>query len=502
MIVKNITDLILLKLIKKGIDVKSNLGITICALGFVSQALGMESKTLEPTELYEKAYEYVLKIDTSSSLSAYGEEGSGTASGFWLGGNSRLIVTNAHVASTNQISQIHAEDAHGNKIKLKFIYSNPLIDLAYLEPEDKVISQPKTMLKFNTKPELNSNVYMIGNNGGNGIVLQDGRISDTYKIDTTTYPRKNIIVSINGKGGSSGSMVLDDCGNIVGVNYGGYDAANFIIPAEFLIEDINCLMNKKFPSKKDLGLVFKHIKEGDAKKYYNYSSIVEIIDYNQQFPGAQSRLLQVERCLLGTPGDLEFQPGDIITHVNDSSVGPDLFLYSNKLNNVLNDQVEITFNRNGEEKRITVDLFDLNKSKCQDMVVFGKSVLSYVDPILSYVFGAKVGAVGIFQNPNGNIFYDNVNTTEFQDSQVACFCINWIDNIKINHLNDVVNIIPSLSQKQAFSYVYVDYANAYQRPKTATVEYDPEHHQGPVRMTFDFDNSKWVKQKIKVSDKK
>jgi len=140
------------------------------ALSSVNTNYFSESKedgSLDIGAIYEKATHHVLKIDVNETLSAYGSEANSTASGFWLGGNSRLIVTNAHVAAPSQISRMYAEDVHGRKFKVKLVYSNPLIDLAYLQPEeDETIQQPQSFFTFSTHPQRNSEVFMIGNNGG------------------------------------------------------------------------------------------------------------------------------------------------------------------------------------------------------------------------------------------------------------------------------------------------------------------------------------------------
>lgn len=461
-----------------------------------------EEELFDIADLYEKASNHVLKIDVNETLSAYGSEVNSTASGFWLGGKSRFIVTNAHVAAPSQISRMYAEDVHGRRFKVKLVYSNPLIDLAYLQPEDdETILPPQTQFTFNTQPQRNLEVFMIGNNGGGGIVLQDGRISDICAISTSNYPRKVFSVSINGKGGSSGSMVVDYTGVIVGVNHAGSDIANYVIPAEFVLEDLHYLEAGHLPPKKDIGLTFAHIREGEAKTFYKYKpdeNVVQLGVHSDALPGAQSRLLRVNKCLPGSPGEQIFQPGDIITHVENVAVGQDLFKYYHRLNTHEGDTIQITFFRSGEKRMATVPLFDLNEANCHEMVVFGKAIFSKASPIISHLFGIEIGKVGLFQNPNGNIFSDSLSCVVLDNKYYSGVCFDKIDNVDIHTLDDVEEIIPYLTQIRCFSYTFRNHANGYQKASIDHVEYDETHHQAPVRMTFDLKKAKWTRKQIAV----
>jgi len=235
--------------------------------------------------------------------------------------------------------------------------------------------------------------------GGGGIVLQDGRISDICAISTSNYPRKVMTVSINGKGGSSGSMVVDYEGNIIGVNHAGSDIANYVIPAEFVLEDLHYLELGQLPPKKDIGLTFGHIREGEAKKFYNYApeeGVIQLGTHTDQLPGAQSRLLRVTKCLPGSSGEQIFEPGDIITHVENVAVGQDLFKYYHRLNTHDGDTIQITFFRNGERRTETVPLFDLNEASCHEMIVFGKAIFARANPIISLLFSIESHAYLLF----------------------------------------------------------------------------------------------------------
>lgn len=476
-----------------------NLKILLCALNLCLITKTYSSdEAISVSTIYEKASNHVLKIDVKEIYSAYGSELNSTGSGFWLGGESRLIITNSHIASPKSVSKYEAVDLDGNRFSLKLIYTNPIIDLSYLIPEDDQISQPESTFEYCLKTEKNSNVYMIGNNGGNGIVQQDGTVSDNLSIEPADFPRKSITVSINGKGGSSGSMVINKDGKIIGVNYLSSDVASFVIPAEFVVEDITYLKMGSIPPKNDIGLTFKHIAADEAQKYFNFI-LKSPKDYNNLFNGARSRLLQVNRCLGGTPAEEYFEPGDIITMVNNEPIGPDLFKFHNLINEHNLEKIQITYFRNGHENSVDVPIYNLNEKPQPEMIIFGKSIFTCVDSIYGHLFGLPIGSVALFQNPLGNIFSDDIETVNlnFNNRSCAAFLIKKINDSFINNLDDIEKIIPEITRNHYFSYLYESHSSAYQKPLIGHSHYDHEDHQTPIRLTYDWSTQKWVKKEIR-----
>lgn len=448
----------------------------------------------------DKASNHVLKIDSESVYGAYQDASAGTASGFWLGGDSRLIITNRHVASTDHVAKYYATDAQGNRFELELVYTNPLVDLAYLKPKDETIKQPSTTFEFSTDPDENKTVYMIGNNGGVGIGFQKAHITDITEIVQVRYPLKSFAISLNSKGGSSGSMVFNKAGQIIGVNYAVSDVSAYAIPAEFVLEDLSFLKQGKLPPKNDIGLVFFHVRSKDAQDHYDYPKDFDVAAYNTTFKGAQSRLLTVQSTLAGTPGAEVFKPGDVITHVGNTLVGPDLYRYYNALNQQ-KDKVKITYVRQGKTHVAEVTLQNLNTTQCAEMIVFGKAIFAPVDQIQSLRTGLKVGSVGLFSNPPGSVF-PKVN----YDISSTMLGILEMSYHPIHTLDDFEKAIPALLAREKFSYVFSYCAmisldnrlSTNRQPLSGIATYTPDFHQTPVRLTFNWTTKNWDRKEIGV----
>lgn len=456
--------------------------------------------------LYAKAYSHVLKINVEKIFSAYNEGASSTASGFWLGGNSRLIVTNNHVAAPRNVAQYHGVDTSGKRFELELVYANPLIDLAYLRPKDPSVEAPGSVFEYNINAVENMRVFMFGNNGGVGIGQQEGRITNICNVTSTDYWRKSITVNFNGKGGSSGSMVIDGEGKLVGINFSGSDVSNDIIPVEFLLEDLEALEKGQTPAKFDIGLILNHVPLNIAQEYNDFPRSQDSKSYNEKFPGAKSQLLMVTSCLSGSEGEKIFEPGDIIIQVGSTEIGPDLYKYYHALN-LLNpqDKARIIFVRAGEIKEVEVPLSNLNNSQCHEMIVFGKAILAPVDQIQSRRSGLKVGSVGLFHNPSGSVFPEILNFSVNSSGETALIRICKLGAQEINTLDDVEAVIPKLIEKKKFCFTFCHHGlrlinggkfSGTQQAQIYYMEYNDQFHQRPVRLKFNSETKEWERKEI------
>jgi len=460
--------------------------------------------------MFKKASEHVLKIEVDRTFSAYDDIASVTGSGFWLGGKSRFIITNSHVAAPSNVAKYHGVDINGNRFELELAYANPLMDLAYLRPKEREIEGPSSALMFNTEPVENARVFMFGNNGGAGIGLQEGRITNVCNAISTDLWRKCITVSFNGRGGSSGSMVIDNDGKLIGVNFAGSLVNNHVIPAEFLLEDLEALEAGRVPPKHDIGIILHHVPLKTAKDYDNYRGFKDSTSYNEKFPGAKSQLLMVYSCLFGSEGEKVFKPGDIILQVNDIEIGPDLYKYYHALNQMKpKEKARITFMRGGEEREVEISVHDLNSSACHDMIVFGKAILAPVDEQQSFCTGLKVGSVGIFHIPSGSIFPTGWNFSMGNTKETAMIGIIEMGRQEIASLDDVEKELPRLIKKRKFSLSYYDHGLkkingenlcGAQQAQILYLEYDAQFHQTPVRLTFNQETGGWQRKEIVEKD--
>ena len=136
-----------------------------------------------------------------------------TGTGFALT-NDGYLITNYHV--TDGADSIYIQTRNGNYYKARVIAFEPRTDVAILKVEDKKFRFGKGELPYtfaNAKLSLGSKIYTLGF-PQNEIVYNEGYVSSRngYEGDSMQYR-----LEVAAAPGQSGSPVLDNSGNIVGI---------------------------------------------------------------------------------------------------------------------------------------------------------------------------------------------------------------------------------------------------------------------------------------------
>jgi S1-C subfamily serine protease len=158
--------------------------------------------------------------------------GSGSGNYFRLG-KSRFILTAAHVVS-NQ-SEIILIEKSGKPTAAKVVYLDPLNDLAILIPQQKLRHTKAIPFRRDINNQMGEKVYHCGHPAFTGWHLSEGILSglrpDTLLVNTFAWP------------GSSGSVLFDESGRVVGILSAVRIDAPFMIPD--LVEHIVLVSNIK-----------------------------------------------------------------------------------------------------------------------------------------------------------------------------------------------------------------------------------------------------------------
>lgn len=121
-------------------------------------------------------------------------------------------------------------------------------DIAIIQLNDK-ITPPKVidyfsidkLINYNINPKINDNIFIIGFNKGFSLALTENGIKSQFTQGKITQEpqSKEILYSIPILGGSSGSPVIDEYGNIVAINFAmstGGQSFNFGVPINNLLK--------------------------------------------------------------------------------------------------------------------------------------------------------------------------------------------------------------------------------------------------------------------------
>jgi serine protease Do len=181
----------------------------------------------------EEAYASVVVIRTGNNL----------GSGFAVGEN--CIVTNAHVVDSN--ARIMLQNYDGDVFKAEILLRDTEADIAVLRTEGAF--RP-LRLDATDETKIGDDVYAIGAPDGMAYTVTKGILSAKNRRFSRTNTYLQIDAAING--GNSGGPLLNDAGEVIGVNTMKLDGAEGIglaIPSAVLIEYL--LANGFVPDEND-----------------------------------------------------------------------------------------------------------------------------------------------------------------------------------------------------------------------------------------------------------
>src|SRR5690606_15470116 len=147
---------------------------------------------------------------------------------------------------------------------------------------------------------------------------------NSYKIGeiikTNDVIRRNashVQTTLDLSGGSSGSPVYAEDGNVIGLHTCGTNTMSWELNAMYIKKALNSLQKNYFPPRNDIGLQVSPLPLPQAIKFFGLKidQLREIYDFNQE------SVLYCSRDL--GKNNKYFLPGDIIIAVEDVVIGDD-----------------------------------------------------------------------------------------------------------------------------------------------------------------------------------
>lgn len=302
----------------------------------------------------------VVKIDVS------GAQGSGSGSGIILSSDGQ-ILTNNHVAElAGDGGSISVSFNDGTKADATIVGTDPLTDVAVIQAEDVDGLTPAT-IGSSDDLAVGEGVVAIGSPFGLDATVTSGIVSalnrpvdvgDDGNGNVTAYPAIQTDAAINP--GNSGGALVDMNGHVVGINSsiqttssssqfgggaeGGSIGLGFAIPIDDAMPIVDQLIAGDAPTHARLGITVQPVG-GSA----------------QGVPGQQEQATSegaqvVEIGDGSAAGDAGLQQGDVITKVDDQHVTSSDDLIATIRSYRPGDTVTITYQRDGEESTVDLEL--------------------------------------------------------------------------------------------------------------------------------------------------
>ncbi len=291
-------------------------------------------------------------------LAVTGSEGQGSGSGIILTSDGQ-ILTNDHVASlAGEDGDITVLFADGTKATATMLGTDPLTDTAVLQAQDVSGLTPITVGQ-SANLDVGEQVVAIGSPFGLDSTVTSGIVSALNRpVDvgsdgegnSTVYPAIQTDAAINP--GNSGGPLVDMSGKLVGINASirtsgssmGAEAGSiglgFAIPIDEVLPIIDQMKNGEAPTHARLGITVGNVAPTPG---VNGADVTD---------GAQIQEI-TDGSAAGAAG---LKSGDVITKIDDIIITGSDSLVATIRSYRPGDEVQVTYERDGEMETTTLTL--------------------------------------------------------------------------------------------------------------------------------------------------
>ncbi|AAU03661.1 S1C family serine protease [Rickettsia typhi] len=412
------------------------------------------------TAIFEKAKKAIVTIDTRIAVSAYDDTSSWTGTGFINDKNNGYIITNTHVVGGASIGTYFVTFYNGEQTEAKLIYYDIWQDYAILKVESKDIPVSAMQIAFTSElPKLNQKVFVVGNTEAKGFSFHTGYLSDLYHIEGL-MPQCTYVINLNTTGGASGSPVLNDKIEAIGVLYGGGKTHSLALHGDYVARTLESLKNNKQPSRKHIGIISELYSLNKAVRYHNFPKD-EMYKYINKFPDSRNRVISVKAVLAGSPAQKSLKAGDIIWAVNDQELGGNLALFDREMDNFKGVTIKLTIFRDGKKLEKAVDLYDVNNNKIAKMINFGGAVFFESDDYFSNKSGIPLKALSVASVQAGSSFSSIPTFFNKDYKNVYRLQIFEMKDLALNTLDDLIKFLPAITQQKFITVRFRNYQPYY-----------------------------------------
>ncbi len=319
------------------------------------------------TSIYNNASPAVVEIDVTQTVNTiYGKSTQqGLGSGFLIDDQGH-ILTNNHVVDGATTVQVAL--SNGNTVDGKVLGTDPVDDLAVVSVDaSAVVGITPLKLGDSSLVVPGQMAIAIGNPLGFSDSITVGVISGLNRSVTGSNLRGMLQTDAAINPGNSGGPLLDDQGNVIGINTAaeigvtGADGMGFAIPSNLAVKILPDLIAGKTVSRPWLGISGTALTQATASQLgLSVNKGVYIVSVVANSPAEKAGLKAGSTNADGTLTS----GGDVITAVDGKSVASveDLSAYISTKS--VRDKVSLTVLRNGQSitVQVTLDAWPTNIS--------------------------------------------------------------------------------------------------------------------------------------------
>ncbi len=420
--------------------------------------LNVNSQADFSAQITEQTKKAVVSVKTISNYSAYERTGTSQGTGFIIDKQKGLIVTNRHVVNPVSTSNYEITFYDGMVTEAKLKYYSQWVDVAFLEVDPSMIPANAASLKISESPiESNQEILIVGNNAGEEFSIQTGTISSL--LDTDSYlDTQNFRISLNIRGGSSGSPVVNHQGDLVGIIHATSQTSASAVYVDYIKDFYQDIMAGRQVQFNNPGFLLQYKSLNNIKKYNSFPEDL-IKEYNKNFPKAMFKALQIKYVFFDSKASKYLKAGDLLWKINGELVGPNLYKAQNKLNNLNAYDVEIF--RNGKKYIFkNIPTYPSYKNKITKFIYFGGASFYEADEFARFHLGVRNKSLLASNISNSGSFSNAFLMTlakyygTFQGDSGDYVSPVMLNYNKVKNLEELAKIIPELVKKKYFTTHY------------------------------------------------
>ena len=291
------------------------------------------------------------------------------ASGFIVDAERGILLSNRHVVGrAPQIA--HGIFPNQEEIRLYPIYSDPIHDFGFYryDPAEVELNEPISLTLSPEGAQMGAEIRLIGNDAGEQISILDGTISRIDRPppwwDMNTF---YVQAASDSSGGSSGSPVFIENGDVVALNAGGRrsESTSYYLRLERVKRALESLQQGEIPSRGTIMTAFA---------YRPYDELERLGLSRESEQKARARwdgtgMLVVQTIGVGSPAEGKLQPGDILLEVGGAPVFEFATLEA-RWDNAVGEDLPVVVERGGERVEVALTVADLHQLQPDSFLTF------------------------------------------------------------------------------------------------------------------------------------
>jgi len=308
-------------------------------------------------------------------------QGNSNATGFVVDAERGIVLTNRHVVGSGPL-RVSATFQNQERVDAVPLYRDPIHDFAFLryDPEALQYAQPVSLQLRPDKVSTGMNIRVIGSDGGEQLSILPGTIARLDR-EVPSYGRYGyndfntfyLQAASGTSGGSSGSPVIDQDGDVVALNAAANTktASSFFLPLPRIAHALKRLQENMPIDRGGFQTIFVHQPFRELQRLGLDADTESRVRAAEQ---SSNGMLTVTQVFPQGVADGLLEPGDILVSI-DGQLVTDFISLEDLLDSSIDRIIPVEFIRQGEQETVSISVADLNALAPSRLLELGDSIV-------------------------------------------------------------------------------------------------------------------------------